>query len=109
MESFYLIALVVLTSGLAWLLGRGAPFRLARAALPRAFRAALEGLGAALVFWAVNVALGAVLALAIRGIGLGFVSLYVNTDLSLGVLSLVQALVFEAWRHESARLGPPEA
>jgi hypothetical protein len=34
---------------------------------------------------------------------LGFVSLYVNTDVSLGLLSLGQALVFDAWRREVSR------
>jgi hypothetical protein len=101
MESSYLFAIAALTSGFVWFLGRR-PLGLTRATLPKAVGAAVECLGAAIVFWMLNVAAGASLALVVRGIGLGFVSLYVNTDVSLAVLSLGQALVFDAWRREGS-------
>jgi hypothetical protein len=97
MDAGYLLAIVATTSGLLWLFGRRV-LGLSARALPAAIGAAAELLGAAMLFWALNVALGAGIALAVRGLGLGFVSLYVNTDLSLGAFSLGQALVWEAWR-----------
>jgi hypothetical protein len=66
--------------------------------LPRAALRAVRWVGAALAFWALNVALGAGAALLTRGLHLGFVSLYTSTDVTLLALSTFQALVFESWR-----------
>lgn len=97
MDAAYLLATVATTSALFGLIGRRGLGLRARD-LAEALRAAAECLGAAALFWAINVALGAAVALTVRGLGLGFVSLYVCTDLSLGALSLGQALVWDAWR-----------
>jgi hypothetical protein len=67
----------------------------------RLSRAALRGVrwvGACLVFWTLNVALGAGAALLARSLHLGFVSLYISTDVTLLALSSLQAFVFESWR-----------
>jgi hypothetical protein len=97
METPFLLTLASLTSLAALVVGRRA-FDLGLRSLGPALFRGLETLGAALLFWTANVLLGVFVALAVRGLDLGFVSIYVNTDLTLGVLSLVQALVFEAWR-----------
>ena len=97
MDSLWLLSLAALTSLAAYVVGRRL-FGLPAAGLRPALRRALEYGGAALIFWLVNVALGATLGLLVRACGLGFVSLYVNTDTTLGALSLLQALVFECWR-----------
>ena len=97
MDAAYLLAIVATTSALLWLFGRRV-FGLSARALPAALGAAAECLGAAVLFWALNVALGTAVALAVRGLGVGFISLYVNSDLSLAALSLGQALVWDAWR-----------
>jgi hypothetical protein len=97
MPATYLLLVTAGTSAAAWLFGRRA-LHLDGAALPKAVSTALECLGAAVLFWVANVALGAACALGARALGLGFVSLYVSTDLSVGFLALAQGLVFEAWR-----------
>jgi len=108
METLYLLMLVALTSLAAVLVGRrvlGLDPRRLRAASRRA----IETLGAALLFWAANVLLGVTLAVVVRTLGLGFVSVYVNTDFSLGILALMQALLFESWReHGRAASGGRE-
>jgi hypothetical protein len=93
--------LSLLTSATGLLVGRKA-FGLSAESLRPALLRAGEILGAALLFWTANILLGATLALSVRGLGLGFVSIYVNTDLTLGLLSLMQALVFETWRERGS-------
>jgi hypothetical protein len=104
MDTAYLLVVASLTSLAGLAAGRLALGLGARPLWPALIRA-VEVLGAALLFWAANVVLGAAVALAVRALGLGFISIYVNTDLTLAVLSLVQALVFEAWR-ERGRVTP---
>ncbi|XXT24164.1 hypothetical protein WME94_21730 [Sorangium sp. So ce429] len=104
-DSLYILAIVAATSGAAYAAGRRLGMRagLVTAALRRAIRL----VGACLLFWGGNIAVGAGVALLVRGLGLGFIWLYVNTDVSVLVLSAVQALVFESWRtqhqHEQER------
>ena len=54
--------------------------------------------GVALVFLAVNVALGLAAVLLARGVFRVFVSVYVMDDVYLPLLSLIQAVIFESWR-----------
>jgi hypothetical protein len=75
--------------------------RLAPSALSPALRATVETVGATALFWALNGALCAAAALAARRLGIGFVSLYLSGDLTLLVVALLQALLFEAWRRHS--------
>ncbi len=58
----------------------------------------LECLGLTLVFLSVNLAAGMALVLGLRTLAGRFVSIYWLNDLSLVVLSLVQALAFYHWR-----------
>ena len=102
MATAFILTLATLTSLGAVLAGaRGLGLR------PGTLGAALirgaELVGAALLFWLANVALGMTLTLVARNVGLGFVSLYLNTDVSILIVSCVQGLVFECWRQGAAR------
>ncbi len=98
----WLLSLVALTSLAAYVVGRRL-FGLPAAGLGVALRRALQLAGAALIFWVVNLVLGAALSLLVRGLGPAFVSVYINTDATLAVFSLLEALVFECWRQGAAR------
>ncbi|XYI03596.1 hypothetical protein ACMHYB_29060 [Sorangium sp. So ce1128] len=102
-DSLYILAVVAATSGAAYAAGRRLGMR--AGLVPAALRRAIRLVGACLLFWGGNIAVGAGVALLVRGLGLGFIWLYINTDVSVLVLSAVQALVFESWRiqHEQER------
>ena len=89
-------ALVLVTSGGVWLVGTrwlGIP----RAGLLTAGARMLEAMGLLMLFLALNLGLGGLAILAWRGLSGRFVSLYILNDGTLGVLSLVQALIFHWW------------
>lgn len=98
MDALFLLALVAATSAGALVLGRRGGADASRTAIGAALRRALECVGLTAAFFAVNLGLGALLTLVIRGLTPLFVSLYVNADVSLLVLSLLQALVYQRWR-----------
>lgn len=110
-DSLYILAVVAATSGAAYAAGRRLGMR--AGLVPAALRRAIRLVGACLLFWGGNIAVGAGVALLVRGLGLGFIWLYVNTDVSVLVLSAVQALVFESWRtqhqHEQERAQQAQA
>lgn len=95
MPSLYLLGLCLLTTAVAIWLGRrrGLP----RAALFVAVGRVLECVGLAMVLLAVNVIVGMAAVLALRFLTGRFLSLYPNTDITLLVLSLLQALLLQAW------------
>lgn len=97
MEGVFLFALVALTSAgaLGYAARRGRP--LPASAFRRAAALALECLGLTALFFTANLALGALVSAFIRAATPLFVSLYLSTDLSLLVLSALQALVFQHW------------
>jgi len=100
MDSVYLIGLVALTSGLVIVAGRrllGLPTSLLRPALRRL----LEWVGLTVLLYALNLLAGFTLVLVLRKLTGSFVSMYVNTDTTLALLSAFQALVFQWWRAES--------
>jgi hypothetical protein len=102
MEQLFLPALICLTSAGACFVGvraAGLPGRILRVALGKA----LECIGLALVFLAVNVAAGVIAALAARYLLSTFVSLYLIADVSLLGLSFLQALTYHWWRELSLR------
>jgi hypothetical protein len=105
-EQVFILVLVGLSSAAAIALGRSRGWP--RRALSPALGKMLEGLGLAVVFFAANIALGAVLALAARAAG-GFVSLYTVSDEALLALSLLQGLAFQRWREASRAAGTPAA
>jgi hypothetical protein len=89
--------LLALTSGAAcWIGTRHLGLR------PRALRGsagrALEAVGATLVFFAANLCLGVLIVLALRASTASFLSLHRLPSWILLALSLLQALVFQAWR-----------
>jgi hypothetical protein len=97
MTPLFLLLVVALTSLGAGLLGvRSLGLR------PDRLGAAVRGLcqlaGAALVFLALNVAVGLTVVLVARGILGVFLSVYLLDDVYLPLLSLIQAVIFESWR-----------
>ena len=97
MEAYFILVLVALTSLGAILLEarrQPRPFVSLRAAAARA----LEAAGLTVVFFLANVATGALLTMAARGLKVTFISIYLSTDVTLIVLSLLQALVYQRWR-----------
>jgi hypothetical protein len=66
-------------------------------ALATAVQTVAECLGAALAFFVVNIAAGAVLILAVRSFTPLFIPLYVLGDLVLVAFSLLQGFVFQIW------------
>ena len=97
MDAAYVLALVAVTSSVAFLRGR-ARWGLRPAGLSAAGSRLLEWLGLAVLFLIANLALGFVAVLALRRVLGTFVSMYSNTDVSLVFLSLVQAVLFQWWR-----------
>jgi hypothetical protein len=96
LQELLLPALVVATSLGAYLIGVRR-LRLPRAGLRSAVGRALETLGLLMLFGAVNVGLGITFVLAWRGITGEFLSFYLLNDAVLGLLSLLQALIFQWW------------
>jgi len=95
-QELLLPSLVVATSLGAYLVGAWL-LRLPRAGLRRAVARALEALGLLMLFGALNLGLGIAFVLAYRGITGDFLSFYLLNDAVLGILSLVQALIFQWW------------
>jgi hypothetical protein len=98
-EAYYLLLLFGVTS-LALYLAATRGLRLSRAALRPALGRMLECLGLAIVLTIVNVAVGFLLVLALRRLTGAFVSLYLNTDGALVVLSVLQAIVLQWWMRD---------
>lgn len=91
---FILVVLAISSAAAATVFVRGRP----RRGFGSAAGKALEAVGLAAVFLLLNLGLGFCLALLVRAVGGGFVSLYVNDDMSIVVLSVLQALLFQWWR-----------
>jgi hypothetical protein len=102
MEALFLLSLVAATSAAALHLARRRGASGPPEALGAAIGDALECVGLTAVFFATNLALGALLTLAVRAVTPLFVSLYLSGDVSLLVLSALQALVYQRWRDRSS-------
>jgi hypothetical protein len=98
MQDLFILALAAVTSWAAYLVGRRR-LRLTPGGLRSAAIRLLECVGLAVLFLLANHALGIAAIVAARAVTGGFVSLYLIDDASLGVLSVLQALVFAWWRH----------
>jgi hypothetical protein len=100
METAFILVVVAVSSAAGALLFR-------RGAQGRSFGAAigktLETVGLAALFLLLNVALGFSLALVARVVAGSFFSLYLNDDVTIVVLSVLQALVFQWWRQPDGR------
>lgn len=91
-----ILLLVALTTAAGYAIGVHA-LGLRRASVPAALGKSLECIGVALLFMIANTALGFALILALRAAGGTFVSLYVVSDPSVAILSLLQAIAFQTW------------
>jgi hypothetical protein len=101
MEQAFILIMVGLTSVGGYILGiKG--LRLSRSGLWSALGKACECVGLTLVFFLLNLAVGIFAILAVRSVSGRFVSMYIVSDITLLIVSLLQALIFQAWR-EGAR------
>lgn len=100
MAEYFTLVLVGLSSGVAYLIGVNAPGR-SPAALRAAMGKMLECLGTTVVFFGINLAAGMVIALMGRLVTRHFVSVYLANDISLLILSFLQALTLQWWRERS--------
>ena len=98
--SVFIVLLIGLTSLGAYVFGTRRR-KLPASRLRAAARRVLEGLGLAVVFLSLNLAIGIVTILGIRTLTGEFVSSYLLNDLTLGILSLLQGLTFQWWRESS--------
>jgi hypothetical protein len=101
MKPLFLLVVVALTSVGACVVGvRRLGLR------PHRLRAAVASTcqlaGVAIVFLALNVALGLAAVFFARGVLRIFVSVYVLNDAYLPLLSVIQAVIFESWRGQRA-------
>jgi len=101
-ESYYLLLLFGLTSSALYFAGiRGLGLR--PAALRPALGRLLECVGLAMVLAALNVGAGFLLVLALRRLTGSFVTLYLNTDVTLLALSALQAVALQWWMRAEER------
>ena len=96
MASLIVLSLVAVSAVGAWLLGRHSARR-EPASLRAALGFTLGSVGAAVGFFAVNVALGLTAGLILRAFAPPLVTLYPLTDPTLVLLSALEGLAFHAW------------
>jgi hypothetical protein len=108
MEQVFVLIMTSLTSVGVYILGvKG--LRLSKSELWPAFGKACEYVGLTLVFSLLNLAVGMFAILAMRSLIGRFVSIYIASDITLLIVSLLQALIFQAWREGSRRRHTAEA
>lgn len=90
-----ILTLIGVTSAGAYTIGVRSR-RLRRTSLRLALGKLLECVGVAFIFLVVNTALGFAAVLMLRALGPAFVSLYVVADPALAILSVAQAIAFQA-------------
>lgn len=83
------------SAGAYWVGHRG--LGLSPGGLRAAIGRALDIVGASVMFFGLNLALGLTIVAIVRGFLSGFLSVYPLTDVSLLLLSVLQGLVFEGW------------
>jgi hypothetical protein len=96
MEHLFIVILLGLTSGGGYVVGVNG-LGLSAPGLRVAVNKALECVGTMVVFCGANLLVGMLAILAARFLTGGFVSLYLAADITLLVLSLLQALIFQGW------------
>jgi hypothetical protein len=99
-DAWFVLLPVALTSAAAALVLAGRPD--AGRALAAAVGRALETVGFTLLFFLANLAAGALVTVAVRALGVAFISIYLTADITLLVLSLLQALLFQRWREAAS-------
>jgi len=97
MEPVFILIITGLTSVGMFILGvRG--LQLSKSGLGLVLDKVFESVGLALVLFLLNLAVGMCSVLAWRSLTGHFVSIYIASDTTLLILSLLQALTFQAWR-----------
>ena len=97
MEGWFVLVPFALTSAAALLIRwRHQPG--AGPALAAAAGHAAETIGLVVIFFLGNVAAGALVTAIARTLDLAFISIYLSADVTLLILSLLQALVYQRWR-----------
>lgn len=92
----FIILIVVITTCVAYLAG-SRYLSSSRPSIAEALGNAMEYLGAFVMFFCVNVMLGVALIFLIRSVTPRFVSAYVLQDVTLVILSAIQAVWFLTW------------
>jgi hypothetical protein len=108
MEVVFILIITGVTSVGMFILGRRG-LRLWRGGLGLVLGKVCESVGLALVVFLLNLSVGMFAILAWRSLTGHFVSIYIASDTTLLILSLLQALTFQAWREgspQSTRLSP---
>jgi len=100
LESLYVLGLVTASSVLAAVAARRV-FGLRAGGLRPALVRVLEWAGLTVGFYVLNLLLGLAAVVLLRKLRGGFVSLYLNTDNTIVLLSALQAAVLQWWRSES--------
>jgi hypothetical protein len=99
LESFFIYILVAVTSAAMVAFGV-LRLGLRMDMLRKVLREVSECIGAFVVFFAINTILGIIAVFTFRGY-VGFLSLYVVTDLMLVLLSAIQGFIFQLWWRRS--------
>jgi hypothetical protein len=100
MEQIFILIVAGLTSVGSYILGvKG--LRLSRSELWLALGKACECVGLTLAFFLLNMVVAMFVILAGRSLSGRFVSIYIASDITLLIVSLLQALTFQAWREGS--------
>jgi hypothetical protein len=97
MAGFLILTLVGVTTVGAYIVGRRG-YGFSRRQLMRAVAVVLDGIGISLIFFIINLLVGAILIIVLRQLMGKFVSIYILQDISLLILSFIQGLVFQKWR-----------
>jgi len=97
MEQVFILVLVAFTSAGAYLLGTRV-VGLPACDIRKAAGKMIECFGASLIFFAVNLGVGIIGLLAARALTREFVSLYMASDVTVLIFSVLQGLVFVWWR-----------
>ena len=108
MEPVFILVITGLTSVGMFIFGvRG--LRLARPALWPVLGKVCECIGLTLLIFLLDLAVGMFAILAWRSLTGRFVSIYLASDTTVLILSLLQALTFQAWREVSRQHYTPES
>jgi hypothetical protein len=96
MADFVLLAVTAVTALGAYLVG-ARRLGLPAAGLATAILRTLECVGLSLLFLLANLLIGVILVLALRFFTGRFVSMYVLNDVAIGVLAVLEAVIFRWW------------
>ncbi len=94
-------AFLLVVTGLTSLLALAVLARDGVTGLGRALGITLEVIGATVVFFVANLAVGVALVLVARAFSVFYTTLYEVADVTLLILAVIQAVVVTAWRLSS--------